>query len=133
MVLCVGEKIFVQAVHAEHAVAGLKAAASVASAACAASRAMWVTGQASALLQTDWGNQFLPPCKRWMLRFGELLGGRTCTESVKGSEQKLWFRHRSGKLEEEDEECGGRTLQSCSIHPAHNECAQNAEQEKATE
>lgn len=42
-----GRKILVQSVHAEHAVAGLKAAASIASAARALSWAMWVTGQAS--------------------------------------------------------------------------------------
>lgn len=46
-----GRKILVQSVHAEHAVAGLKAAASIiASAAGAVSRAMWVTGQSSDLL-----------------------------------------------------------------------------------
>jgi len=50
--LC-GRKILVQAVHAEHAVAGLKAAASVASAAGAVSRAMWVSGQAADLLHID--------------------------------------------------------------------------------
>lgn len=38
-----GRKILVQSVHAEHAVAGLKAAASVASAASVVSPAMWVT------------------------------------------------------------------------------------------
>lgn len=44
------KKILVQSVHAEHAVAGLKAAASIASAAGVVSRAMWVTGQASGRL-----------------------------------------------------------------------------------
>ena len=48
-----GRKILVQSVHAEHAVAGLKAAASIASAAGVVSRAMWVTGQASDLLQIN--------------------------------------------------------------------------------
>lgn len=45
-----GRRILVQCVHAERAVAGLNAAASVASAAGAVSRAVSVTGQASHLL-----------------------------------------------------------------------------------
>lgn len=58
---------------------------------------------------------------------------RICAESVNGLEQKLLFRHCSGKLEEEDEECGGRMLQPCVICLAHNKYIRNAEQEEATE
>lgn len=66
-----------------------------------------------------------PPVRRESVRIS--------AGSVKSLEEKLLFPHCSGKLEEEDGECGGRTLQACGICLAPDKYVRNAEQEKVTE